>query len=56
MMLLDAYCQDPANALLAREARMTILCCPGSKDRTADDELKLLMAELARPVRPDDAE
>ena len=53
VLLLDSYCQDPQNAVLAREARLTILCLPGSKDRTADDELSALMAELSRPVRPD---
>lgn len=53
VLLLDAYRQDVSNALLAREARMTLLCLPGSKDRTADDELQLLMAELSRPVQAD---
>jgi hypothetical protein len=51
--LRTAYLADPANAALAKEWRMTLLCLPGSKDMSADDELSQLMRELARPVQTD---
>lgn len=48
--LLEAYRSDPMNAVLAREARHTLLALTPSRDGAADAEWRGLMADLARPV------
>jgi hypothetical protein len=48
---LGAACAaDPANAILAREYRATLLSLLPSPDAAMDAEWKAIMAELSRPV------
>jgi hypothetical protein len=51
--LQEAYRADPANALLARELRQTLLALIPSREAGVDAELRELMADLARPVQGD---
>jgi hypothetical protein len=52
--LQAASAADPANAILAREYRSTLLALLPSSDAAADAEWAAMMAELSRPVKPDD--
>jgi hypothetical protein len=52
--LREAYLADPANAVLAREYRATLLALIPSRDTAVDAELAQLMGEIAgfsKPVR-----
>jgi hypothetical protein len=51
--LQAAYRADPANALLAKELRTTLLALSPAREAGVDAELQALMADLARPVRGD---
>lgn len=48
--LMAAYRADPGNALLAREARQTLLVLLPSREAGVEAEMALLMRELSRPV------
>jgi hypothetical protein len=53
LQLRGAYEADPANAVLAREYRQTLLALMPSRGGGVDAELRLLMGELSRPARGD---
>jgi hypothetical protein len=51
--LQAAYRVDPANAVLARELRSTLLVLLPAPNAGIDAELKALMGDLSRPERGD---
>jgi hypothetical protein len=52
--LREACAADPSNAALSREYRATLLALSPPREGGVEAEMRLLMAELSRPVKGQD--